>query len=144
MSAASPTFADRVRQLPIDITRGIVVGSGILDQLNIRRSRDIDFVVPSEDFKRYRQDKGGFTPKSDERGTYLAPNGVDCEIADNWYNSETGGRYTYQEVLDRSVVIDGVRFVTLDFLKQWKVSMGRSKDLEDVVLIEEYERRNHE
>ena len=44
--------------------------------------------------------------------------------------------------MKRSVEYDGVKFVSLDFLRQWKDWRGREKDIQDVELIDEWRTNN--
>ena len=64
-----------------------------------------------------------------------------AEIWDGW---EIDGQVVeYDELLGYTVEHDGVKFVSLDFLRRWKNWRGRKKDMQDVKLIDEW-REKHE
>lgn len=54
------------------------------------------------------------------------------------YNAWGPGKWTADELIDTSEIIDGVRFVTLDKVADWKELMGRPKDIADVKAIKTY------
>ena len=45
---------------------------------------------------------------------------------------------SYDELLADSVVYDDVQFVSLNFLKDWKMWHRRDKDVADIQLIDQY------
>ncbi len=119
----------------------IVIGSGILQALSIRESGDIDVVVTQEVFSRLRKSKEFDTKHVHNRE--LLTDGV-FEIGINW--EVLGKIWTYEELREVSLVIEGVRYITLEFLltakKSWLKNEGRSKDFTDVRLIEDYLDKN--
>jgi len=54
------------------------------------------------------------------------------------YNAWGPGKWTADELIDTSEIIDGIKFVTLDKVAYWKELMGRPKDVEDVKAINHY------
>ena len=47
------------------------------------------------------------------------------------------------ELIDTADIIDGIRFVKLKYVLEWKSAMGRDKDREDVKIILEYLKETH-
>ena len=135
------TFAERVKELGLPLDQMIIIGSGILDQLGIRQSADIDVATNREVLEKIAR-SGGWAEKLDKnQRQYLVKHDGSVEIWDGW---EIDGRVVeYDELLDYAVEYDGVKFVSLDFLRRWKNWRGREKDIQDVRLIDEW-RAKHE
>ena len=78
---------------------------------------------------------------SENNGREVLSNGL-LEIGEYWI--QLGGVYKLDNLLEESVVIKGVRYITLEFLykvkKSWvkEDAIPRQKDMEDVKLIENY------
>lgn len=137
----SQTFAERVKELGLPLDQIIIIGSGILDQLGIRQSADIDVATGRAVLEEIAR-SGGWAEKLDKnQRRYLVKRDGSVEIWDGW---EINGRIVeYDELLDYAVEYDGVKFVSLDFLRRWKNWRGREKDIQDVRLIDEW-RAKHE
>ena len=116
----------------------VVIGSGILSALNLRASNDIDIVVPDTEYSRLA-DKKQFT-KRQNHGREILDDGL-FEISTSW--GVLGKDQTFDDLQKQSVVIDGVRYVTIEFLlavkKSWLQDDDvRQKDVDDIELIEKY------
>lgn len=135
------TFAERVKELGLPLDQIIIIGSGILDQLGIRQSADIDVATGRAVLEEIAH-SGGWVEKIDKnQRQYLVKYDESIEIWDGW---EIDGRVVeYDKLLDYAVEYDGVKFVSLDFLRRWKNWRGREKDMQDVRLIYEW-REKHE
>ena len=48
------------------------------------------------------------------------------------------GDWDVHQLIAEAEMIDSIPFVRLDQVREWKVISGREKDLEDVLLIDEY------
>lgn len=122
--------------LPLD--QLIVIGSGALAVHGIRRARDIDLVVTKPVFAVLERDntwKRGFQGSS----SYALEKG-NIEVWTDWSTDGTG-HPTYEDLLLDSELIDGVRFVTLEYVRARKLERGSDKDLEDIRKIDEYQRK---
>ena len=116
----------------------VVIGSGILSALNLRASNDIDIVVPDTEYSRLA-DKKQFT-KRQNHGREILDDGL-FEIGTSW--GVLGKDQTFDDLQKQSVVIDGVRYITIEFLlavkKSWLQDDDvRQKDIDDIELIEKY------
>ena len=135
------TFTKRVKELGLPLDQIIIIGSGILDQLGIRQSIDIDVAARSEVLEKHAHDDGWIEKVDKHQRQYLVKCDGSVEVWDGW---EIDGRVVeYDELLDYAVEYDGVKFVNLDFLRRWKNWRGREKDIQDVRLIDEW-RVKHE
>ncbi|WLD46593.1 hypothetical protein [Candidatus Nanosynbacter lyticus] len=135
------TFAERVKELGLPLDQVIIIGSGILDQLGIRQSADIDVATNREALEEIARSDGWVEKLDKNQRQYLVKYDGSVEIWDGW---EIDGRIVeYGELLYYAVEYDGVKFVNLDFLRRWKNWRGREKDIQDVRLIDEW-RAKHE
>ena len=135
------TFAKRVKELGLPLDQIIIIGSGILDQLGIRQSADIDVATNREALEEIARSDDWAEKLDKNQRQYLVKHDGSVEIWDGW---EIDGRIVeYDELLGYAVEYDGVKFVNLDFLRRWKNWRGREKDMQDVRLIDEW-RAKHE
>ncbi len=124
--------------LNLHIDNSIVIGSGIMNTMNIRPSNDIDVVVSSSTYENLRT-SGKFNVEIKHDRQILTDNIF--EIGTSW--GVLGKNYNLTDLLKESVVINDVRYITLDFLLSVKESWlkdedVRQKDIEDVQLIKEH------
>lgn len=126
-------FAERLRKSGLPLDRIIVIGSGAMDLHGLRMARDIDLVVDADLFESLESSKEWRRGK-DGSSSYSLEND-DIEIWTDWSTDGTGSP-DYGELLKSSEVIDGIRTVTLDFLKMKKRESGRRKDIEDIKEID--------
>ena len=137
----SQTFAERVKELGLPLDQIIIIGSGILDQLGIRQSADIDVAAGQAVLEEIARSDGWVRKLDKNQRRYLVKRDESIEIWDGW---EIDGRVVeYDKLLDYAVEYDGVKFVSLDFLRRWKNWRGREKDMQDMKLIDEW-RAKHE
>lgn len=128
------TFSRRVRETGIDLNRAVVIGSGLLDQIGVREAADIDLVVTKDLFDELAVSER--FEKAFEFGSYvLKDNATGLEVWTDW--SGVG----YEGLLADTVVLDEVQYVSIDYLKKWKREKGRPKDIKDIELINDYERK---
>lgn len=137
----SETFADKVKALNLPLDQIIVIGSGILDQLGIRPASDIDLVASPDLMKKLSEESGDWIKKFDDNQRfYFVKDDGSAEVWDGWvFDRQAVG---YDDLLNYAVEYDGVRFVNLEFLYQWKKWRSREKDVQDVKLIDEWRADN--
>ena len=137
----SETFVDKVKALNLPLDQIIVIGSGILDQLGIRPASDIDLAASSDLMKKLSDESGDWLKKFDDNQRfYFVKDDGSAEVWDGW--EFDGQVVSYDDLLDYVVEYDGVRFVNLEFLSQWKKWRSREKDVQDVKLIDEWRANN--
>jgi len=121
----------------------IVIGSGILSALDIRKSNDIDMLTTKEKYKELSE-SNSFEKKENHGREVLSTDSL--EVMTNWIIS--GKEWNFDNLLAESVIVDGVRYVKLQFLlgvkKAWVAEdvQPRQKDIDDIKLMENYEKRN--
>ncbi len=135
------TFASRVKALNLPLDQIVVIGSGILDQLGIRPASDIDLAASSDLIEKLSEESGDWSKKFDDNQRfYFVKDDGSAEVWDGW--DFDGQAVSYDELLSRSIKYDGVRFVDLEFLREWKSWRSREKDVQDVKLIDEWRANN--
>ena len=135
------TFADKVKALNLPLDQIIVIGSGILDQLEIRPASDIDLAASSDLMKKLSEESGDWIKKFGyNQRFYFVKDDGSAEVWDGW--EFDGQVVSYDDLLDYVVEYDGVRFVNLEFLSRWKKWRSLEKDTQDVKLIDEWRADN--
>ena len=129
---AHRSIIDRVKTLGLPESEFIVIGSGVMDVLGLRESHDIDLVASKALFTQLALI--GWEERKQHGVDMLMRD--DAEVWPSWYH--LGHHHTLNELLRRSVEIKGVRFVSPDFLLEWKRAAHREKDLPDIKLLEEH------
>jgi len=125
-------------KLRLNQNNSVVIGSGILQALSIRKSHDIDVVVNQETFDSLKA-TGNFKVTENHGREILADDIF--EIGTSW--NVLDKMYQLKDLLSESTMIDSVNYVNLEFLYKVKKSWAsqenpRQKDVDDVLLIESY------
>lgn len=116
----------------------VVIGSGILNVLGLRESKDIDIIVSREKYKLLSKNDR-FT-KSRNHNREVLKHGL-IEAMLSW--TVVGKTFAFEDLEKHSTVIDGVRYNKIEFLLKAKngwILNGeiRQKDVDDVKLMQEY------
>lgn len=129
---------EELQKIGLHQDNSVVIGSGILKALNIRESHDIDVTVSEYYYERlssYTRFK-----KAENHGREVLVDDL-FEVGTSWEVLDK--IWKVNDLLDQSVIIDGVRYITLEFLlavkRSWLSDYDvRQKDIDDVKLIEGY------
>ncbi len=138
---ANFNFKNELMKVGLNSDNAVVIGSGILDALNLRKSADIDIIVTEE---KYKEMAGSHRfKKKKKRGKELIVDDL-FEIGTSW--TAIGKNWEFNDLLSQSIVIDGVRYNTIDFLLDVKCYWvenkdARQKDIDDVKLMEQYKNK---
>ena len=127
------TIAEKVKALGLPEGAFVVVGSGVMDAMGIRKAVDIDIVVATDVFESLRQ-RGWQVDDSDSVHPTIRRD--EFEVSTAWRSP--WGAMTVSDLQDDIVVIDEVAFVGLRLLLDWKRAAGRAKDIRDATLIESH------
>ena len=116
-----------INELPKD--QFAIYGSGPLDVRGIRKARDIDLIVTEKLFKELS--KKYPVKKSTFAKVKIVVDNI--EIFKEWqYNQDVN------KLIKEADIINGIRYVQLKDVLDWKKARALPKDLRDVKLIEEY------
>ena len=121
-----------VRKLNFSNNDFAIFGSSPLVIRNLRQSHDIDLIVKKDLWNKLSQEYVVEGPKNN-----LIRIG-EIEIWNDWlYLKES-----VEELIDDSEIINGLQFIKLKYVLEWKKKMNRKKDIEDIKLIEEFLKDN--
>lgn len=131
-------FLKSLSALGLNPDNSVVIGSGILSALEIRKSKDIDVVVDDENYARLSKDT--HFKKTQNHGQEILADEL-FEIGTYW--GVLDKNQTFDDLLKQSQVVNGVRYITLEFLfavkESWLLDDDvRQKDIDDVKLIKNY------
>ena len=132
----------RVKSLGLPLEQCIVAGSGVLDALGIRRADDVDLVVTKSLYEVLKLNDSEWTEEPQHDRHRLVDQSGLVEVWYSWASQH--GVLSYDELQPSSIVLDGIRFTSLDFVFEWKRWMDRPKDQNDVRLIEAYKEVVHD
>ena len=118
----------QLKKLKLPPAQFAIFGSGPMAARGIRESKDLDIVVKPALWKTLIKQH----PTVPEKPDCIRIG--DLEIFNGW---KPWFEIT-DELVDTADLIDGVRYVKLDYVIRWKQAMGREKDLNDIKLIEQY------
>ncbi|RYF29042.1 MAG: hypothetical protein EOO17_03110 [Chloroflexi bacterium] len=124
------TIVERVKSLNLPLDQLVVIGSGIVDALDMRASQDIDLAVSGQLFEQLRF-SGDY--QVNERHGDIVLERDDVEIWQDW-----GDDLPYDMLARGAVVIGGVQFCHPATVLRWKQDHGRQKDTEDIQLLRQY------
>lgn len=139
----SHLFSDRVKQLNLPLSEFVIIGSGILDELGIRESNDIDLVASRSLFESLSDKQDWRKIEKFGRQVYVN-NNVEAEAHLSWAVEGDGQTADFDTLMNDSVKINDINFMTVDFTYNWKKWYGRDKDLADLSLIDNYRRSENE
>ncbi len=107
-----------------------ICGSGPMAVRGIRGPGDLDIIIRKEVFENLK-----------EREYKVSSDGIlrigNLEISDKWNPLD----YDTNLLIDNADVIDGIKYVKLDYILEWKKKVGREKDKVDIELIMKYQEK---
>jgi len=129
---------NKLDELGLNSGNAVVIGSGILSALNLRESKDIDVVATEEKYKELFGNNRFH--KVQNHGREILADDL-FEIGISW--TVVGKNWKFEDLLNHSTIIDGIRYNTVEFLlnakRRWIADgEGRQKDIDDVKLMEQY------
>jgi hypothetical protein len=129
---------NKLIELGFNSNNCIVIGSGILNALNLRESKDIDIVVTHEKYKELSSNSQ--FKKEQKFGSEILTDEL-FEIMTTW--NVIGKAWTFSDLQDHSIVIEDVRYNTVEFLldvkREWvSTEEARQKDIDDIALMEKF------
>ncbi len=125
-------ITDRVKSTGLPLDQIVVIGSGVMDALNMRQSRDIDLVASQSLFASLKS-RDDYVHSLRHNEEVVEKD--DLEIWLSWCN---GGISNFQQLWDDGVTIDMVRFCDPKTVLEWKQLHNRPKDRTDIALLQTY------
>ncbi len=133
-----PLF-ETLKKLDFPVGQYAIFGSGPMWARGIRESDDLDIIVRGEAWEQAKANGVvGVKEYSGLQYAYFADGKI--EVYDGWYP----GEWNVDELIETAEMIDGIPFVRLESVVEWKKIMGREKDKNDLSSIQEYLSKNQE
>lgn len=124
---------EKVKKFNFPSGEYVVVASGPLEALGIRKASDIDIAVTPALHTKLKA-SGEWEEKVKYGKTFLQQDGIEIIPSLSWSEYPT----TTEEAIASAMIIDGIYFMNLEELKKFKKALGREKDLKDIELIDKY------
>ena len=122
-------FRSMVKSLGLNINDYVVIGGGVLEVLDLRQTVDVDLVVSKSIYGKFK-DLGWKEYIQDDGKKILSRRGY--KIMMHYM------RRDLRRLTKYSFIKNGVRFMGINDLIESKERLGRSKDLEDIDLLNKY------
>lgn len=131
-------IVEKIKSLNFPADQYVIIGSGIMDALGIRKASDVDISVTEKLFEELRK-TGDWKEiiKYIDR-PFLKKDVFEINQKLDWNDYYT----TTEEAIASAQIIDGIPFMNLLELCEFKKTMGREKDFNDIKLIKEYINNN--
>lgn len=123
-------IVEKVKALTLPKGDYVVIGSGLLDALGLRSSRDLDLAVSHTLYNQLL--KSGTYQEVERHGVKYLEAG-DVEIWQQWMAD-----YPFERLLQTAYEHEGVVFAHPDVIIDHKTQRGLPKDKEDIRLLKEY------
>jgi|JI10StandDraft_1071094.scaffolds.fasta_scaffold05555_18 SulP family sulfate permease len=123
---------DMIKRLDPPSGSYVVIGGGVLEALGLRETNDVDLVVSERLYRHYRK-KGWREYVQDDGKRVLSHHGYQLML--------TYVGKSLKDLAAHAFLLHGVSFMSVSDLIACKKAVGREKDLEDVRLLQEFERR---
>ncbi len=124
----------KVKELKLPTGKYVLFGSAPLAIRGLRDCHDIDILVTEDLWNAYKEKN--WEIKTTSLGSpFLCKDGV--EMGKDW----KPGQWDVAQLIGEAEIIDGLPFVKLGDVLEWKKMMGREKDLEDIKIIEKFLQR---
>ena len=128
---------EKIKKLNLTMGEYVIIGSGILDALGIRKANDIDISALPQLYSRLRA-TGEWNEEERYGKIFLKRNGIEINPQLSWSAYPT----STEEAISSAMIIDGIPFMNLKELRKFKKALGRDKDFADIILIDEYLREH--
>ena len=128
---------EKIKELNLPKDQYVVIGSGVMDILGIRRANDIDLSVTKELHQKLRE-TGKWEEYENYGKIFLKKDVFEINGELNWDKYKT----TTEEAIKTAFLIDGIPFMNIEELLKFKMASGGEKDFKDVELIKEYKKNN--
>lgn len=128
---------EKIKELNFPKEHYVVIGSGTMDVLGIRKAQDID-ISTSEELFEVLKNSGDWEEYEKYGRPFLKKDVFEINNQLNWDKYNT----VLEEANKTALFIDDIPFLSLDELVKFKTASGREKDIQDIKLIKEFQQNN--
>lgn len=121
----------RAKELKLPIGKYALFGSAPLGIRGLKDCHDIDIIITEDLWNEYKSKNWEIKAMSD--GSQYFWND-EIELWKDWYP----GKWNIQKLIDEAEMIDGLPFVRLEKVLEWKKLNAREKDLKDIETIKQF------
>ncbi len=128
-----------LKSLNLPIDEYAIFGSGPIGIRNLREMHDIDIIVTKKLYNKYLCNPDWKKKSICENNEYfegLKNDQLKIEMWKDWY---TG--WDINELIQEAETIDSMPFIKLDYVIKWKKFWRTEKDLKDVEIIKEFQKK---
>ena len=118
-------YLKELKELKLPKDKFAVFGSGPLAIRGLRENEDIDIILKKDIYN----DLKSKYPSNEKGGLQIGQ----IEVYDRWQFGED-----VNQLIDSADIIEGIRFVKLEHVLEWKKKRMKEKDIKDIKLIEKY------
>lgn len=126
------TITERVKELGLPTGSYAVFGSGPMAVRGMREAHNLDIIITSELFRKLKKEKAWKAEALRDHHEVLSREGV--SLFDSWAPDS----WDIPAMIKEAEMIDGVPFVKLETVLEWKKIRNSEKDKEDIALIEKH------
>lgn len=129
-----------LRKYNLPLGHYAVTGSGLLGILNLRKIGDIDIIV-SPELRDTLIEKYSMADDGKVKKIVFREDDIEAFWEGSFYTQKIDvDAPTVADIISRAGIIEGLPFAALDDVLYFKYKMKRDKDLEDIRLIEKWQR----
>lgn len=128
----------RVRDLNLPIGEYAIFGSGPMGVRGIREMGDVDIIVTQKLWDNFIK-KPDWEQRQIDNLCGIKNEKLNIEIWKDWWIG-----WNVEQMIKEAETIDGLPFVSLEMMIEWKTLVGREKDLKDLELIKNWKNQNNE
>ena len=135
MNLKNVSHINKLRRLGLPLNKVLIVGSGTMALLGIKKNDDLDLWVTEDVFRSMKNNKKLKPVMQHGRLFYETADGA---IESSNSMPCTKGRV--EDYLKRAIIVYGFHFKTVEDVITWKKCMGRPKDKVHVKMLEKYKK----
>ena len=128
----------RVRDLNLPIGEYAIFGSGPMGVRGIREMGDVDIIVTQKLWDNFIK-RPDWEQRQVDNLDGMKNEKLNIEIWKDWWIG-----WNVEQMIKEAEIIDGLAFVNLEMMIEWKTLIAREKDLNDLELIKNWQKQGNE
>lgn len=135
MNLKNVKHIDKFRKLPYPKNEMLIIGSGVMALLGLRKNKDIDVWATPNVIRKVSRDKNFISKRSKLDGSilYESKDGI-IEFSSTFPPLNEN----LKQHLKRSIIVYGIHFQSPKDVIRWKKAVNRPKDKKDIKILKKY------